>query len=303
MTYSQQVKTEICNVKFVCKNCQRAFIYAMLLFSKTVSNELIILHTESKAVADNFANGIASLTDTIVTIHSPNIRERAKRPMYVVTIENKQDVLKIVKSFGLSDKDDINFSFVNSNCCKLSFLRGAYLTCGAMISPEKEYHLEFSLMNENLSFQLMDMLYEYELDFKLAARNKGYILYIKESQQLEDTLTCLGAGKASMELMNLKIEKELRNKVNRVTNCETANIGKTVNAAMGQIEKIEKIKNIKGLDFLTAELREVATLRIENPDSSLSELCSISQSKISRSGLNHRLKRLCNIADGLEHQS
>lgn len=205
-------------------------------------------------------------------------------------------------------------------CCKIAYLRNAYLTFGTIINPIKEYHLEFHLPSKELSDDILSVLESVGLQFKTAARGKAFILYIKGSQQIEDTLTCFGAVKASMELMNIKIEKELRNNVNRKTNCETANIDKTINAAFYQIQQIEHIIRVKGLDYLPIDLKQIAVLRLENPDASLSELCQIfgenhikticingkditdgnnKVAAISRSGINHRLKKICLIADEL----
>lgn len=209
-------------------------------------------------------------------------------------------------------------SELTRRCCKIAYLRNAFLTFGTIINPMKEYHLEFHLPTKKLSDDILSVLESVGLQFKTVKRGKAFILYIKESQQIEDTLTCFGAIKASMELMNIKIEKELRNNVNRKTNCETANIDKTVNAAFYQTQQIEHIIEKKGLDYLPIDLKQIAILRLENPDASLSELCQIFNdekiktisinsaditdgisrvSTISRSGINHRLKKICLIAD------
>ncbi len=303
MTYSQQIKVELCNTKLTCENCQKAMVYGMLLTSKAVSNNSIVINTENKAIADVLIHGIIDLTGAIVTVQNPDLRERKKRPLYTITIEDKEDIENIINFFfnGQVDKLNINFNLIENECCAIAFLRGAFFICGTMINPNNEYHFEYSMLNESICNQFLNLLSEFELDFKKTIRNKNYILYVKDSQQIEDTLTCLGAVQSSMALMNLKIEKELRNKVNRRTNCETANIGKTVNAAMLQIQKIEHIKNKKGLDILPIELKQVALLRLENPDMSLSELCDVADNKISRSGLNHRLKKICTIADSIDN--
>lgn len=302
MTYSQQVKTELCETKSNCKECQKAMLYGMLLMCKGVTESGISMYTESRAVADFFAHGLVELTGCIVTVHQPDLRQRSKKPIYTIMVENEQDIQNILVLFfpnGIVDKRQISEEYLQKECCVISLLRGVYCVCGMMSDPKKEYHLEFNFSNEIICKEFINLLRAFELDYKMTTRNKNYIAYVKESQQIEDTLTCLGAVKCSMELMNLKIEKELRNAANRRTNCETANIDKTINAALSQIAKIEKIKAVKGLSWLTPELKEVAQLRLNNPEMSLSELCEISPFTISRSGLNHRLKKLCNIADTL----
>ncbi|MEG0894749.1 MAG: DNA-binding protein WhiA [Oscillospiraceae bacterium] len=186
-----------------------------------------------------------------------------------------------------------------SECCKISYLRGVFIKFGSIANPQREYHLEICIDDENEANYIGNLFYEFDIDFKLTVRGKSFVLYLKDSRQIEDTLAVLGAVKASMEIMNLKIEKEIRNQANRATNCETANIDKAVNASLNQIEKINLIINKKGLEFLSDELKEIALLRLDNPDASLKDLCEINQNKLSKSGINHRLKKICDIADNL----
>lgn len=302
MSFSRQIKTELCNLKLSCKACRLALVYGMILGSKTTTDKSVHIITESRAVADLFTQAVVELTSAIVTIKNPDIRERTLRPTYSVMLENENDIhslFNMLSKNNIYDENDINYTLIRNNCCKIAFLRGIYLTCGTVIDPLKEYHIEFSFRNENLCYLVSDMLYRLELDFKITSRGKNLILYAKESQQIEDILTILGAVKATMDLMNLKIEKDLRNIVNRRTNCETANISKTVNASITQVSKIELISLKIGLDKLPIELKEIARLRLANPESSLSELCELMPYKISRSGINHRLKKLCDIADKL----
>jgi len=303
MTYSQQIKAEICGIKPLCSECRKAIIYGILLTSRGVTDNTIEINTESKLVVDFFTDNIIDITGVIVSVKSPDLRDRAKRPIYTVFIENQEDINKIHKTFFTKipiEKISINYDILQYDCCVVSFLRGAYLMCGSTINPRKAYHLELNISDENLCNEIGTLFEECDMSFKKTTRNKGFILYMKESQQIEDMLTFLGAFKASMELMNMKIEKEIRNKANRQTNCETANIGKTVNASFDQICKIKIIEQKAGLNSLTPELKEIAMLRLENPDLSLSELCLVGNLKISRSGLNHRLKKLCSIADELD---
>ncbi|MFZ2539103.1 MAG: DNA-binding protein WhiA [Oscillospiraceae bacterium] len=302
MTFSQEIKNEICNAKLSCKSCQRAMIYGMLMCCRGIKEDSITLNIENKGVVDFFTASLIDLTGTIVTVKSPNIRNRTKRPLYTISIDDKNDVDKIISYFfnSIEYKHTINETYIEKTCCKIAFLRGVYLICGTMINPQNEYHFEFSLSSERICNQILEILTSIGIEFKKTFRNKNFVLYIKESNQIEDMLTYLGAMKSSINLMNLKIEKELRNQVNRVTNCETANIGKTVNASMGQIEKITMIKETIGFDALPIQLQDIAIMRLMNPEASLRELCLLSGNTISRSGLNHRLKKIIEIADNLE---
>ncbi|MEG0693083.1 MAG: DNA-binding protein WhiA [Oscillospiraceae bacterium] len=302
MTFSQEIKNEICNAKLSCKSCQNAMIYGMLMCCRGIRENSITLNIENKTVVDFFTSHLIDLTETIVTVKSPDIRNRTKRPIYTISIDDKNDVDKIISYFFISidNKHSINETYIEKNCCKVAFLRGVYLICGTMINPQNEYHFEFNLSSEKLCDRILNILSGIGVEFKKILRNKNYILYIKESNQIEDMLTYLGAMKSSLNLMNLKIEKELRNQANRVTNCETANIGKTVNASMGQIEKISMIKEKVGFDALPVELQEIAIMRLMNPEASLRELCLLCGNTISRSGLNHRLKKIIEFADNLD---
>lgn len=309
--FSQQVKTELCAAKFGCRDCEEALLYGMLLFTRGIAPDAILFNTENRAAAHLFTRACVDLFQAIVTVTEPDFRQRTSRPIYSVSVADPDAAAGIVRHF-FPDGDPaaergIDTELFQSECCLLSFLRGAYLACGTMISPEKEYHLEFSVFDANLCEELSHLLEECELHFRQTTRSKNssgrtHVLYVKESEQIEDTLARLGAVRASMELMNLKIEKELRNQANRVTNCETANIGKTVNAAMGQIRKIERVRSEIGFDQLPTALRETAELRLSHPELSLRELCELSDPPLSRSGLNHRLQRLCEMADQLDQQ-
>ena len=302
LSFSGQVKNEICGAKLSCKNCGQALLYGMLLFCRGVSVNEVLFNTESKASANLFTQLLVDETGSIVTVSEPDLRNRTNRPIYSVTIDDQSDREKLLSQFfpyWPKDREYIHPVFFQKECCKKAFLRGAYLSCGTMINPNREYHLEFLIYHESLCREFQAFLQEFELDFHRIKRSKGYSLYIKESEQIEDTLAHLGAVKASMELMNLKIEKELRNQANRVTNCETANIEKAVSAAMQQIQKISKLQKSILFQTLPPPLMEAAELRLAHPEMSLRELCELDGGKLSRSGLNHRLQKLCKLADKL----
>lgn len=309
MSFSQQIKSELCSTKFQCKHCKKAAIYGMLFMSKTVTSNTIIINTENREVAQFLADGITEFSGVITTLVFPKIQERKKRPIYVVSVDNPEDVKIVLNVFFKTssttpiNKNSISFGLFHDYCCQNSFLRGVYCIVGTTINPKKEYHFEFCLPNQKICSQMYIMISQMSddtVEIKQTLRNNSFILYIKDSQQIEDILVYLGAVKCSMDLMNTKIEKQLRNSVNRRTNCETANIDKTVNASVLQVQKINHIIKTKGIDFLKPELKEVAKLRLSNPDMSLTELCSVADFQISRSGLNHRLKKICDLSDNLE---
>ena len=181
------------------------------------------------------------------------------------------------------------------------FLRGAYLVCGSLTDPQKEYHLEFGVSYMNLSKDLSTLIGEVLPQPKSIMRRGSYIVYYKESENIEEMITYIGAMLSSLEMMNFKIEKDIKNRVNRRMNCDNANMDKTLNASLQQVEDIKYIFETKDESFLPDELLQVAKLRLENPEMSLRELCGSVEPPLSRSGVNHRLKKIGEIANALRN--
>ena len=300
MSFSGNVKKELSEVAPSCPSCKTAALYGMLLFSRTGNEKLMLVHTERKYVADYCVDLLTDLTGAIITVFIHDYVSSQKRRSFSVCMENKTDFDQLSKQFHFYDHHrQIDMDLIQKDCCFQAFLRGAFMVCGSITDPQKEYHLEFSVVWPELAKNFAQLLKQHGFSVKTASRNKGTVIYLKESEPIEDMLTYMGAVNSSLELMNIKILKDVRNQVNRVTNCETANIGKTVNAAAIQLENIRLIQEKIGIDQLPDDLREVAELRLENPDMSLRELCLELSEPISRSGVNHRLKRLAAIADEL----
>lgn len=181
-------------------------------------------------------------------------------------------------------------------CCKRAFLRGAFLASGSISDPKKSYHFEIVCQKEPHAQLLQELYRTFELDAKIVQRKKYYIVYLKEGAQIVDALNVMGAYVALMNLENVRIFKEMRGSVNRIVNCETANINKVVGAACRQVEDIRYIQSRVGLDELPPALREMALIRLEYPDSSLKELGELCDPPVGKSGVNHRLRKLGEIA-------
>ncbi len=177
-------------------------------------------------------------------------------------------------------------------CCKKALIRGAFLGGGTIIDPQKNYNLELVAPDEELAQEMRKLLRDAGFGFSLARRKAKYVLYMKNSESISDFLSYIGAFKAQMELLNIKIEKELRNEFNRAANSEIANLEKTIHAAVEQIKVIEKIDQTMGIEKLPEDLREVARLRLSHKDLSLSELGALLDPPLTKSGVNHRLKKL-----------
>lgn len=297
MSFSSQVKNELVKIEYESYCCKKSLLYGMTLFSKEFSYRGCMFQTENENIVMLYKRLLKELCniDTDITV-SPSGKN------YSIVIEDKAIATKIFTFFG-HDKSETNLkvNFSNFQCpqCQNAFLAGAFLSCGTVSSPEKDYHLEFIVPFLNLTKSFITFLQEMELNPKLTNR-KGYnIIYFKVSEQIEDCLYMMGASVAMFDMMNVKIVKEIRNSANRKANCETANIDKMVRAASPQIAAILKIKDKRGLSSLPEPLEQMALIRLENPDSSLQELAEMFDPPLSKSGANHRLKRLVEIAKEL----
>jgi hypothetical protein len=188
------------------------------------------------------------------------------------------------------------------DCCKRAFIRGAFLAAGSISDPEKNYHFEIVCTNEEKAKQLQEIINTFELDAKIVLRKKYYVVYIKEGAMIVDILNVMEAHVSLMKLENVRILKDMRNSVNRRVNCETANINKTVSAAMKQLEDIRFIQETIGFSELSEGLAEIAKLRLSQPEATLKELGTMLNPPVGKSGVNHRLRKLSNMADDLRER-
>ena len=193
----------------------------------------------------------------------------------------------------------VNHMVIQNSCCKRAFIRGAFLASGSLSDPEKSYHFEIVCQTKDKALQLQEVMQVFHIDAKIVQRKKSYVVYVKESAQIVELLGLMEANVALMKLENIRILKDMRNSVNRKVNCETANIHKTVNAAVKQIEDIRLIEEKVGLDQLNSGLSEIARLRLEFPDATLRELGTMLTPQVGKSGVNHRLRKLSNLAQEL----
>lgn len=297
MSFSSQVKNELVKIEYENSCCKKSLLYGMALFSKMFSFREISFQTENEPTALLFKNLLKELCNIDAGI---NVSPSGKS--FSIVIEDSQIASKLMTYFGHDRSETslrINVSNFTCPACQNAFLAGAFLSCGTVSTPEKNYHLEFTIAYRNLSKSFVTLMQEMELSPKTTNR-KGYnIIYFKESEQIEDFLYIMGASASMFDLMNVKIVKEIRNSANRKANCETANIDKMIKAASPQIAAIMKIQDKKGLDYLPESLKTMAEIRLDNPDSSLQELSEMFDPPLSKSGVNHRLKKLVKIAEEL----
>ncbi|GAA0092201.1 DNA-binding protein WhiA [Paraclostridium bifermentans] len=238
---------------------------------------------------------------------SVNKNQMLKRnSSYVLMVTSEMGAENLLRELGILSKEDYFFTMnkvpeglIKDNDCIRAFIRGAFLGGGSISDPEKNYHLEFVTNNEEFAESLKDLINSLGFNSKTVSRKNNYVVYLKESEQISDLLNIIGAHQALLSLESTKIVKEMRNNVNRIVNCETANLSKTVNAAVRQIENIKYIQQKVGLDHIPPNLREIAVLRIEYEDLTLKELGEMASPQLSKSAVNHRLRKIEQIADNL----
>ena len=295
MSFAYDVKTELCGVENDAA-CRFAELYGLLLFGRSFGPGGISLQTEHPDVALAVRRRIREHYGIDSSVRAESGRTQ------ILSVEDREQVKRIWQSFGYDEKTvrlRINLGCLDFDVCAPAFVRGVFLSCGSVVDPGKDYHLEFVTPHIHLARDLAALLRAREFSPKAGVRKGNRVVYFKDSGQIEDMLTFMGAARQSLELMNVKVYKDLRNKANRVTNCETANIEKMVNASAVQVEAIRKLSKARMLDDLSDDLREVAAARLENPDASLRELGSLLTTPLSRSGVNHRLGRLIELAKNL----
>lgn len=296
MSFSAEVKKELSSLEIISPCCRHAEAYGMLITGRSFSLSSVSISTENAMVAELYSKIVSQ--ECNVAAEPPEIRGKK----LIVSFKKLSDRRKILDSFGHLPPEPtlrINRANIGNECCFQAFLRGAFLSCGAVTEPKKNYHLEFVIPYLKLSDDFFFLMDELGLGPKRVVRKGVYIIYFKDSEKIEDVLTIMGATNSTLELMGVKIKKNIINRVNRRVNFETANIDRSVEAGMAQVKAIKKIQRKSGLDSLPPNLKVTAELRLENPQASLNELEELHGFSVSRSGINHRLTRLLKIADEL----
>ena len=286
----------------------KAELYGMLLFGKSFSQQSIVFTTESSHAVRRAAFLLENLYMPIIERQSALRVRTGESRLYRLSVVGEDDCKRIFEDFGHNGAQvtlRVNRANLSGEECAAAFVRGVYLSCGAVSDPMKSYHAEFCAPHKNLSVDLCKILTEVtECTFtpKTVRRNGSYIVYFKGSEQICDLLTYMGAPIQAMEIMGTMAVKQVRNNVNRRINSEVANITKVASASAKQLEAIKTIKNTVGLEALPDDLKEIAYLRLENPEMSLRTLGENLTPPISRSGANHRMQRLLEYAQsGEEH--
>lgn len=299
ISFSNKVKKQIIQSGSQDEDCLGAEAYGLLLFSRLLDAHRSVYRTSNGAVARRAAELIAACCGVYVKVTAP-ASENEQRGSYTVEIPHIEQRMAITGRFG-SDCGHIDRGQIVGDEARIAFLRGAFLAAGTVSDPAKSFHMEIASQSPELCTELCALIREMGAKCSTLMRKSGCSAYIKGSADIELLLGEMGAAGAYMEVIEVRINREVNNKANRTTNCDEANITRTVTAAGVQLEAIRKIKKAGGLGVLPEELRAVAMLRLDNPEMSLRELGEAMEPRLSRSGVNHRLQKLIEIANGMEN--
>ena len=309
MSFASRTKKELTQIEDEdC--CTRAEVAAFIRMNGALSfsnkNLSLDVQTENAAIARRLYSNLKKLYPYKIELLVRKKMRLKKNNVYICRIrEGAKPILKdlLILTGTFEFKNEISPDLIKKNCCQRSYLRGAFLAGGSVNNPKtSSYHLEiFSIYKEH-SEALVDLMNKFGLNAKSIERKNGYITYLKEAEKISDFLGLVGAHVALMKFEDIRILRDMRNSVNRLVNCETANMNKTIGAAQRQVGNIEYIKNTIGLDQLPDRLQEIAQLRVDNQDVTLKELGElVSGATVSKSGVNHRLRKIEEIADNLRN--
>ena len=303
MSFSYDVKQELASSADNRYFIRYARCYGMLLFAKKFSKSEIVFTTENKFVSNVFSDLITGIFSVIAETVCGLKPRSSSHQLITTSVIDPNDCQKIFFAYGYTQRDitlRINRAEISETEQLSAFLGGVFMSCGSVTDPEKGYHLEFKVPYKTLAQELVAVLSSIEnctLHPKSVTRNGYHIIYFKDSEQIADLLTFMGAFNSSMTVMGMKAMKQVRNNTVRKVNSELHNIKKTAEASAKQVNAIKKLMQSEEYNSLPDELKEIACLRLENPEMSLRKLGELTTDKISRSGVNHRLKRLMEYAD------
>lgn len=313
MSFSGMVKEELSKQISSARHCRIAELSALLCtcgkLEYASGGQILKIQTENEAVARKCFTLLRKTynIETEIAIRESSYMKKGK--IYISEISDPLQIQAVLQGTKLcaNEKDGghltlENLLVVQQTCCKRAFIRGAFLSSGSISDPEKGYHFEIVYPDEKRAEQLQSMIRSFDVDAKIVLRKKSYVVYVKEGAQIVDMLAVMEANVALMNLENIRILKEMRNFVNRKVNCETANINKTVNAAVKQMDDIRLIQKMMGFEQLNEGLAQIAELRLQYPEATLKELGMMLSPQVGKSGVNHRLRKLSAMAEELREK-
>ena len=309
MSFSSKVKEELYRHVSTARHCQLAELAAILHFCGSIGGgergNFIQIRAENVLVV---RKSFTLLQKTFNISTETKVQHEENGSAYFLKIPDQEVGKRILQSTRFLDsdgrlvsglRDPVNRMIIKNACCQIAFLRGAFLCVGSMSDPGKGYHLELVCGLQPQALQLQELLAGFEIEARIVRRKKYFVVYIKEGAGISDFLNVTEAHVALMEFENSRVVRDVRNTVNRRVNCETANIAKTVNAAARQVEDILWLQQKYGLENLPDGLRQMAQVRLEHPDAPLKELGTYLDPPVGKSGVNHRLRKLCELADSI----
>lgn len=312
MTFSSSVREELAHIDIENDCCALSELAALIRTCASVEIKakfklVIRFDTENPSTARRIFNTIKHIYNYHSEVSTRKIDKLRNGHAYMLRLKDDKVVRLILKDTGMMKDDENIFSMskdipkdlLKSTCCTKAFLRGCYLGCGSMSDPKKSYHLEFAVHDETLAKSIHSLLHVFELNARITIRKTKQVVYIKEAENIITLFTLIGAHSSLLKMENILILKDVRNNVNRAMNFENANSNKSVDAAQRQIEYIKKLEQSGRLKTLPPSLREAAELRMEHPESTLSELSEIS-GNITKSGINHRMRRIKELAEKIK---
>ena len=295
MSFCSKAKAELCKIPISKTCCAVAESYGVLLFCNTFSPTSIRIVTESR----DFAQRLPKLFQMAFSLKFDQTPE-TEQGKQIFSMDDPRKIHRIYDVFGLEAATtvalQVNLGILEEDCCRVAFLRGAFMAGGSVTDPEKRYHLELATSHLRVSREVKHLMEEVGFAPKCVTRAGSHVLYFKQSDQIEDFLTTLGAPVCAMGIMEAKVEKDLRNGVNRRVNCETANLGKAVDAAQEQLAAIRRLKERGLYEELPQKLKETAQLRQDHPEATLLELSQMQDPPVSKSAINHRMRKLMELS-------
>ena len=292
-SFSYKAKAELCRTAVQRLCCARAECYGVLLYCNTFTMQEVRIITENP----EFAARLPRLFHRAFNVKFDRLpTEEAPGSKLIFQITDPEKLRRIMDTLGYDPRQSlvmhVNFAMLEEDCCRMSFLRGAFLAGGSVTDPEKRYHLELSTSHVQASREVSALLQEMGFLPRSVMRGGSAVIYFKQSEHIEDLLTTLGAPVAATEIMTAKVDKEIRNGANRAMNCDMANVNKTLDAVAAQQEAIEKLEKAGQLEKLPEKIQETARLRMQNPELPLAQLAALFDPPISKSCLNHRIRKI-----------
>ena len=292
-SFSYKAKAELCRTAVQRLCCARAECYGVLLYCNTFTMQEVRIITENP----EFAARLPRLFHRAFNVKFDRLpAEETPGSKLIFQITDPDKLRRIVDTLGYDPRQSlvlhVNFAMLEEDCCRMSFLRGAFLAGGSVTDPEKRYHLELSTSHVQASREVSALLQEMGFLPRSVMRGGSAVIYFKQSEHIEDLLTTLGAPVAATEIMTAKVDKEIRNGANRAMNCDMANVNKTLDAVAAQQEAIEKLEKAGQLEKLPEKIQETARLRMQNPELPLAQLAALFEPPISKSCLNHRIRKI-----------